>query len=92
MIKLKPSNIFDFYAPTGNSSKIADHGFVRKEFHKPQITVPNHAIQEIPGKEKKDNTVLYILIGITVTIGLVLYLDYRDREIIKKIKQKESTI
>jgi hypothetical protein len=44
----------------------------------------------MPNGEKKDNTVLYILLGVTAAIGIVLYLDYREREMIKKMKQRDS--
>ena len=90
MIKIKPSNIFDFYAPTGNSTKIADYGFAKKEFVKPTITTASNPLLEIPIETKKDNTVLYVLFGVTAAIGIVLYLDYREREIIRNIRQRDS--
>jgi hypothetical protein len=90
MIKIKPSNIFDFYAPTGSSTKIADYGFVKKEFVQPPITAASNPLPEMPNGTKKDNTVFYILLGVTAAIGIVLYLDYREREMIKKMKQRDT--
>ena len=90
MIKIKPSNIFDFYAPTGNSTKIADYGFAKKEIIQPPISAASNPLSEMPNGEKKDNTVLYILLGVTAAIGIVLYLDYRESEIIRKMKQRDS--
>jgi len=88
MIKLKPSNIFDFYAPTGSSTKIADYGFAKKEFIQPPITAESNPLPEMPTRTKKDNTVFYILLGVTAAIGIVLYLDYREREKNKKYQEK----
>ena len=89
MIKIKPSNIFDFYAPTGSSTKIADYGFAKKEIISSPITAASNPLPEMPNGTKKDNTVLYILLGVTAAIGIVLYLDYREREMIKKMKQRD---
>lgn len=89
MIKEKPSNITNFFAPTGSSTKIADYGFAKKEFVQPPITAASNPVSVMPNGEKKGNTVLYILLGVTAAIGIVLYLDYREREIIRKIKQRE---
>lgn len=88
MIKLKPSNIFDFYAPTGSSTKIADYGFAKKEFIQSPITAASDPLPEITIETKKDNTFFYILLGVTATIGIVLYLDYREREKNKKYQEK----
>ena len=90
MIKEKPSNITNFYAPTGSSTKIADYGFPKKEFIQPSTLAVSNSLTEIPNGTKKDNTVLYILLGVTAAIGIVLYLDYREREIIRKMKQRDS--
>lgn len=89
MIKIKPSNIFDFYAPTGSSTKIADYGSAKKEISQPTITAASNPLLEIPIETKKDNTVFYILLGVTAAIGILLYLDYREREMIKKMKQRD---
>lgn len=90
MIKVKPSNISNFFAPTGSSTKIADYGFAKKETISSPITAASNPLLEIPIETKKDNTVLYILLGVTAAIGIVLYLDHREREMIKKMKQSES--
>ena len=90
MIKVKPSNISNFFAPTGSSTKIADYGFAKKEIIQPPISAASNPLPEMPNGEKKDNTVLYILLGVTAAIGIVLYLDYREREMIKKMKQRET--
>lgn len=89
MIKVKPSNISNFFAPTGSSTKIADYEFTKKEFSQPPITAASNSLPEMSNGEKKDNTVLYILLGVTAAIGIVLYLDYREREIIRKMKNRE---
>jgi hypothetical protein len=89
MIKVKPSNISNFFAPTGSSTKIADYGFAKKEIIQPPISAASNPLPEMPNGEKKDNTVLYILLGVTAAIGIVLYLDYREREMIKKMKQRD---
>lgn len=89
MIRTKPSNITNFFAPTGSSTKIADYGFEKKDFTQPPITATSNPLPEIPIETKKDNTVLYILLGVTAAIGIVLYLDYREREMIKKMKQRD---
>ena len=89
MIKVKPSNISNFFAPTGSSTKIADYGFSKKEISQPPITAASNPLLEIPIETKKDNTVFYILLGVTAAIGIVLYLDYREREMIKKMKQRD---
>ena len=89
MIKVKPSNISNFFAPTGSSTKIADYGFTKKEFSQPTVKTVSYPLQEIPIETKKDNTVLYILLGFTAAIGIVLYLDYREREIIRKMKNRK---
>jgi hypothetical protein len=90
MIKVKPSNITNFYAPTGSSTKIADYGFAKKEFTQPPITAASNPLPEMPNGERKDNTVLYILLGVTAAISIVLYFDYREREMIKKMKQRDT--
>lgn len=89
MIKVKPSNITNFFAPTGSSTKIADYGLAKKEFSQPTVTTVSYPLQEIPIETKKDNTVFYILLSVTVAIGILLYIDYREREMIKKMKRKE---
>jgi len=89
MIKEKPSNITNFFAPTGSSTKIADYGFAKKEFTQPPITAASNPLPEMPNGGKKGNAVFYILLGVTAAIGIVLYLDYREREIIRKIKQRD---
>ncbi len=89
MIKVKPSNITNFFAPTGNSTKIADYGFAKKEISQPPITTASNPLPEMPNGEKKDNTIFYILLGVTAAIGIVLYLDYREREIIRKMNQED---
>jgi hypothetical protein len=91
MIRTKPSNISNFFAPTGSSTKIADYGFAKKEISQPTVTTVSYPLPEIPIETKKDNTVFYILLGVTAAIGIVLYLDYREREIFKKMKQREYT-
>ena len=50
MIKLKPANIFDFYAPTGGGSKIADY----KGSQSTTITIETPPI--VPGTYQIDCT------------------------------------
>ena len=50
MIKLKPANIFDFWAPTGGGSKIADY----KGSQSPSITIETPPI--VPGTYQIDCT------------------------------------
>ena len=54
------------------------------------LMAASNPLPEIPIETKKDNTVFYILLGVTAAIGIVLYLDYREREMIKKMKQRET--
>ena len=50
MIKLKPANMFDFWAPTGGGSKIADY----KGSQSPTITIETPPI--VPGTYQIDCT------------------------------------
>ena len=50
MIKMKPANIFDFWAPTGGGSKIADY----KGSQSPKITIETPPI--VPGTYQIDCT------------------------------------
>ena len=79
-MKLKPSNIFDFYAPTGNSMKIADFGIAKKTVPTATITASNHQGPELPEGGKKDNTWLYILAGAVIIIGGICYINYKKRK------------
>ena len=90
MLKVKPFNITNFFAPTVSSTKIANYGFEKKEMTQPPISTASNPLTEIPIETKNDNTAFYILLGVTAAIGIVLYLDYGEREMIKKMKQRES--
>ena len=74
MMKQKPLNIFDFYAPTGSISKIADFGATIKKVATPS-TIPSCEIivsPNIPYGGKKDYTWTYILVGAIVIAGIVI--------------------
>ena len=76
MTKLKPSNIFDYYAPTGNSTKIADFGISKKAIPAETIPTSNLVIPELPDGNKKDNTLLYIFGGIVAVLGIAYVVNY----------------
>ncbi len=80
MIKLKPTNIFDFYAPTGNSMKIADLGIAKKTVPTATIAASNHQGPELPEGDKKDNTWLYIIAGAVIIVGGICYINYKKRK------------
>lgn len=87
MIKLKPSNIFDYYAPTGNSMKIANFGITKKTIPTTKVDASNNLGSELPNGGKKDNTWIYILAGAVIIIGGICYINYKkrqDEEISKK--------
>lgn len=74
MIKLKPSNIFDHYAPTGCVSKIANFGITIKKAATPAI-IPSCEIlasPSLPNGGKKDYTWVYILGTVIVITGIII--------------------
>ena len=88
MIKLKPTNIFDYYAPTGNSMKIADFGIAKKTAPIETIAASNTQGPELPKNGKKDNTWLYILAGAVIIIGGICYIKYKKQKDEEKLKQR----
>ncbi len=86
MLKLKPTNIFDFYAPTGNSMKIADFGTPEKEIVKLSNTDSCLNGQEIPEENKNHSIWLYVLGGAVVVAGVFFYLNYKNRQEEDKLK------
>ncbi len=80
MTKLKPSNIFDYFAPTGNSTKIADFGISKKAIPAETIPTSNLVVPELPDGNKKDNTLLYILGGIVVVCGIAYLVNYANKK------------
>ena len=88
MIKLKPTNIFQYYAPVGNSMKIADFGITKKTIPEVTIVASNTQGPELPNDGKKNNPWLYVLAGVAIVIGgicLINYINKKDEEEIKKI-------
>ena len=80
MEKLKPTNISSFYAPTGNSMKIADFEISKKTVRTANITVPNPIASEFNKSKKNDNTWLYILTAAAIIIGGLCYMNYNNRK------------
>jgi hypothetical protein len=80
MTKLKPSNIFDYFAPTGNSTKIADFGISKKAIPVETIPTSNLVVPELPYGNKKDNTLLYIFGGIVVVCGIAYLVNYANKK------------
>ena len=87
MIQLKPSNIFDFYAPTGGLSKIADFSLLQKKMSAESKSVP--FTRSIGGMYKvqaplnspppsansaSDNTCTCVLIGLVIAVVVIHYL------------------
>ena len=88
MITLKPTNIFDYYAPTGNSMKIADFGIAKKTVPTATIAASNPQGPELPNSSKKDNTWIYILAGAVIIIGGICYINYRKQKDEEERKQR----
>lgn len=80
MQKIKPSNIFDFYSPPGNSMKIANFGIAKKTLPTETIVSSNPQGPELPEGGKKDNTWLYILAGAVIIVGGICYINYKKRK------------
>lgn len=82
MIKLKPTNIFDFYAPTSSIAKIADFGKSTNKLNTALATsapIINTTIG-LPNAGKKDNTWGYLLVGAAIITGIIAYHFYRKKE------------
>lgn len=92
MIKLKPSNIFQYYAPTGSVPKIADFALLnnfKTETAAAVIATGNST--DLPGIEKKDNIWGYILIGAVIIAGIAILVKInRDEEKEKEVKLKNN--
>ncbi len=74
MLKLRPLNIFECYAPTGCVSKIANFGTTIKKATIPAI-IPSCEIavsQNLPNGGKKDYTWVYILGTVIVITGIII--------------------
>jgi hypothetical protein len=80
MLKIKPSNIFDFYSPPGNSMKIADFGISKKIIPTAAAVASNPQGPELPISGKKDNTWIYILAGAVIIIGGICYINYKKQK------------
>jgi hypothetical protein len=80
MEKIKPSNIFDFYSPPGNTMKIADFGIAKKTVPIVTIAASNPQGPELPTGGKKDNTWIYIIAGAVIIIGGICYINYRKQK------------
>lgn len=79
-MKLKPTNVFQFYAPTGNSMKIADFGITKKTIPTTALVDSNPQSPELPNGSKKDNTWIYILAGAVIIIGGICYINYKKKK------------
>lgn len=86
MTKLKPSNIFDYYAPTGNSMKIADFGISKKAIPAETIPTSNLVYPELPDGSKKNYTLLYVLAGAILVIGGIYFINYQKRKVDDEIR------
>ena len=98
MIRTKPSNIFDFYAPTGGAPKIAD--FISKASNSaatnpagqpiiasaPTTSGSASSSTNIPGNSGGDNTWKWVVGGIVV--GTIVYLIYDHYQEKKKNEKK----
>ena len=99
MIQTKPSNIFDFYAPTGGAPKIAD--FTSKMSNSVSVSsvgqpiiasapVPSSnssSAANIPSDSKGNNTWKWVIAGV---IGVGIYLIYDHFK--EKNKKDKKTI
>ena len=93
MIQIKPSNIFDFYAPTGGAAKIAD--FISKASNSaatnpagqpiiasaPTTSGSASSSTNIPGNSGGDNTWKWV-VGLVIagTIGYLIYDYYQEKK------------
>lgn len=92
MIQTKPSNIFDFFAPTGGAPKIAD--FTSKISNSASISSAAQPIiasattaqsnlnnpANIPGNSKENNTWKWVLgVGIVAVIGYFIYDHFQEK-------------
>lgn len=91
MKKIKPSNIFDFYSPPGNSMKIADFGISNSVIEAPITAIASPIGQELPKVNKSDNTWLYILAGAVIIIGGICYIKYKNKKEKEDIQAKNRT-
>jgi hypothetical protein len=83
MMKIKPANIFDFYAPTGGATKIADfkmsNAVPNSIGNNPNISVahqmefPTNKTVEVVASENKIKWGYWIIGGI-IAIGTTAYL------------------
>ena len=87
MTKLKPSNIFDYYAPTGKSMKIADFGISKKAIPAETIPTSNLVDPELPEGSKKNNNWLYVIAGAIFVIGGIYFINYQMRKVDDEIKK-----
>ena len=88
MENLKPTNISSFYAHTGNSTKIADFGSAKKIVTSECLSPSTPPIPELPNRNKKDNTWLYILGGIVVVCCIAYLVNSANKKDEEKDKKK----
>lgn len=101
MIKLKVPSVFDYYAPTGGGSKIADF-MTKKTVTQPDIKIPEQlnivkstantsCLPNTLNNSKPDNTWMYVVGGIIIlVIGIIIHEHYKEKNEIEKVKHKSS--
>lgn len=90
MIKLKPTNIFDYYAPTGNSMRIADFEIAKRTIPTTAVVPSNTQGPELTHSSKKDNTWLYILAGAVIIVGGICYINYKKQKDEEQIQSRSK--
>lgn len=99
MIKMKPANIFEFYAPTGGATKIADFkvstaapnsfGTNPNVSVTHQIEFPNNKTVEVVGSENKIKWGYWIIGGVFV-LGTAAYLIWYYSDAQKKKRRERE--
>jgi hypothetical protein len=101
MIKLKVPSVFDYYAPTGGGSKIADF-MTKKTVTQPVIKIPEQlnivkstantsCLPNTLNNSKPDNTWMYIVGGIMIlAIGILIHERYKERNEREEMNDKSN--
>ena len=87
MLRLKPTNIFDFYAPTGGLSKIADFSMRQKKVITNLTSTPANrnyigtyippnrlSSPSTPSNSNSNNHGIHVLAGIVIVVVVLHYL------------------
>jgi len=93
MLRLKPTNIFDFYAPTGGLSKIADFSMRQKNMGATPTSTPINGASgsmyspptilsspSVRASSNSNNQWFYWLCGAVIIIAAIDYLAERSNE------------